>query len=58
MLCVTSFELSLPQVVVSVNEARADDLAIAVDELSARGCVETFADFGNAIGLDQDVGLS
>lgn len=54
----TSFELGLPQVMVRVNEAWADDLAIAIDELSASGCVEALADFGNTIGLNQDVGLS
>lgn len=41
-----------------VNKAGADNLALAVDKLSASGCGEALANLGDAIGLDQDVCLS
>lgn len=55
LLGMTPLELRLPQVMVRVDKARADDLAAAVDELGAGRRDETLADLGDAVGLDQDV---
>lgn len=52
-----SSQLSLPQVMMRVDEARADDLAAAIDKLSASGCAEALTNFGNAVRLDQNIGL-
>lgn len=55
LLSMAPLELRLPQVMVRVDKARADDLATTVDKLSASRCDEALADLGDAIGLDQDV---
>lgn len=52
------FELGLPQMMMRVDEARANDLAAAVYKLSASGCDKALANLGNTIGLDQDICLS
>lgn len=54
----TSLELCLPQVMMRVDETGADDFAAAVDKLSASGCDKALANFGNTVGLDEDVSLS
>ena len=52
-----AFELCLPEMVMGVNKARANDLATAVDKLSARWSGNALADLGDLIGLDQDISI-
>lgn len=55
----SAFELRLPQMAMSINEARGDDLSSAINDLGAvsRRSGDIPANLGNDIVADEDIGL-
>lgn len=55
LLCMPSLQLGLPEMVMGVNEARGNDLALAVDDfdLLARRHRKFWPNFGDDIVVDE-----
>ena len=58
VVCMTAFQLGLPDMVVSVDEARGDDSALAINYLGRRiYSVQVAADFLDVRARDENVGI-